>query len=324
MRKFRFKGSELKISISILIFTVLAIFGFRMFNSYSEVKGAQRSIPIAMALDDGYTYPTIVAITSAMKNANKNTHYDFYIMHPSEFSSENKNKILSLQKKYKQCSIELIDMGKEYSNANDVGHITTPAYYRLSLSSLLPNLDKIIWLDGDTIILKDLQSMFDLDVEDYYYSGFLDDHAEKLNTFGVECERYICSGVMLVNLKKLRLDDMVLKFKNFIEENNDKLVQHDQTVINYVCRGKLGKLPPKFGMFNLYGTAKECRAYSDKLDFEDKYTPEELEKSFNELVIIHCVMKPWRNPNYAFGKTWWDYAKKTDFYQEILDKYPVF
>ena len=126
MKKFHFKGSELKISISILIFTVLAIFGFRMFNSYFEVNGAERSIPIAMALDDGYTYPTIVAITSAMKNANKNTHYDFYIMHPSEFSSENKDKILSLQKKYKQCSIKLIDMGKEYSNANDVGHITTP------------------------------------------------------------------------------------------------------------------------------------------------------------------------------------------------------
>ena len=29
------------------------------------------TVPIAMALDDGYTYPTIVAMTSMLENANK-------------------------------------------------------------------------------------------------------------------------------------------------------------------------------------------------------------------------------------------------------------
>ena len=51
-----------------------------------------------MSLDDAYTYPTIVSITSIMINSNPNTKYIFYIMHPSEFKIENKNKLKILKK----------------------------------------------------------------------------------------------------------------------------------------------------------------------------------------------------------------------------------
>ena len=54
-------------------------------------------------------------------------------------------------------------MGKQYSKAKNDGRITTPAYYRLSLSDLLPNLNKIIWIDGDTITFKDLKEFYDIE-----------------------------------------------------------------------------------------------------------------------------------------------------------------
>jgi len=55
-------------------------------------------IPISMALDNNYIYPTIVAITSMMLNFNPRTKYNYYIMHPSDFSIENKNSLKDLKK----------------------------------------------------------------------------------------------------------------------------------------------------------------------------------------------------------------------------------
>ena len=58
-------------------------------------------IPIAMSLDDEYTYLSIVAMTSILENANSNTKYDFYILHPLIFPIESKNILKSFEKKYK-------------------------------------------------------------------------------------------------------------------------------------------------------------------------------------------------------------------------------
>ena len=130
--------------VFVAIFIILVV-SLGVFLKIKSDKEKSLTVSIAMALDDGYTYPTIVAITSMMETKNSDTHYDYYIMHPGEFKDENKEKLKSLEKKYPSCKINLIDMQNKYKNANDHGRITTPAYYRLSISELIPNLDKIIF-----------------------------------------------------------------------------------------------------------------------------------------------------------------------------------
>ena len=197
----------------------------RKFINASIVSEYTTNLPIAMAMDDGYTYPTIVAITSIMENAHPKTTCDFYIMHPKNLTNENKDKVSSLQNKYPNCKIQLINMEDKFKNANDKGHITTPTYYRLALSSLLPNLDKIIWLDGDILAFYDLSEMFNINMDGYYYKGFLDNNEEgisRMKEFGIKDDLYICAGVMLINLKEIRNDNIEDQFNKFIEENNEK------------------------------------------------------------------------------------------------------
>ncbi len=306
----KFKDKKIIIaglSILVLVFSFLA-FKFLKKNH----------IPIAMALDDGYTYPTIVSITSMMENKNRNTVYDFYVMHPGEFSDESKGKLKSLENKYSGCNINLIDMSDKYKNAYDKGHITTPTYYRLSLPDLLPDLDKIIWMDGDTLIFKDLSEMFNVDMKNYYFKGFLDNAWKFGEDFGVETPNYICAGVMVVNLKELRKDDMVKRFSDFIEENNEKLKQHDQTVINIVCKDKVCKLDPKYCIFNSYVTKESAEEYVNILNPKAAYSKEEMVNAADNPTVVHCVNKPWKSLNAPLAKTWWEYAKKSDFYDQIV------
>lgn len=311
------------IIFSSFILVIASLAAFFVWNNL-KLKG-EKTIPIAMALDEGYLYPTIVSITSMMENAKEDTIYDLYIMHPDEFSDDSKEKLNFLGVKYKNCNINLINMQKEYAEANHGNHITTPAYYRLSLSEILPRLDKMIWLDGDTLIFDDLREMYDLELNDNYYLACLDDkQGSPLAEFGLSDDDYVCDGVMVINLKKLRKDNMVAKYKSFIEEYNDKLIQHDQTVINAVCHGKIGVLPPRFGMFNYGKDVRKMYDYVDRLNSKNKYTYQEMDDALNNLAVLHCVWKPWKDAGASFVDTWWQYARKTDCYEEIYNKYRIF
>ena len=166
--------------------------------------------------------------------------------------------------------------------------------------------------------------MYDIDMKGLYYRGYLDCILDGTVAFGVETDHYICAGVMLINLKELRKDDMAKKFNSFIEENNSKLTHHDQTVINVVCVDKIGILPPKFGMFNACATKESCVQYPDMLIAENKYTSEEMLSALNNLCVLHCVEKPWKDSKINMADLWWYYASKTNYYHEIREKYPIF
>lgn len=292
-------------------------------TSTSRLSAPENIIPIAMAADDNYTYPTLVAITSLMENSKKDTHYDIYIMTPGEFADENSQKLLNLQDKYdNRCKIKLIDMKDRYKDANDKGRITTPTYYRLSLSSLLPSLNKIIWLDGDTLTFEDLTDMFDLDMNDLYYRGFLNRINPGTKFFVKDDSPHICAGVMLINLEKLRQDNMEAKFEAFIKENNDRLVQHDQTVINVLCHKNIGALPPKYGVFS-FSDENTAKLFEHELPTWNRYTDKEIVKAYRKPAILHCVKKPWDNPSWSRADLWWDYAEKTGYLAEIKAKYQI-
>ena len=207
-------------------------------------------------------------------------------------------------------------MKDRYKNANAKEHITTPAYYRLSLSSVLPDLEKVIWLDGDTLIFGDLTELYNISMDGYYYKGFLDDNIHGTKDFGIEDDHYICSGVMLVNLEELRQNNMEDKFEKFIKLNNEKLKQHDQTVINVVCADKIGVLPSKYGIFN-FDNVEEAKSYALNLIAKNRYSESEITDAYNHPVILHCIRKPWYDINYYHARTWWDYAEKTGYIEEI-------
>lgn len=294
----------------------------RMFDKEKEVN----TVPIAMALDENYVYPTVVAITSAMENSNCRAKYDFYIMHTSDLSKESKKILESFQDKYDNCSINLIDMKDKFHSALTDSRITTPAYYRLMLSDLLPNLDKIIWVDGDTLIFRDLVEMFNVDMDGYCYKGFLDFpqfNAYLKQAFNIESDHYICDGVMLVNLKELRKENAVQKFDDFISKNNNKLRQHDQTVINAVFADKIGVLPAKFGIWNYFNREKIDK-WCKGLMSPEKYTFRELVNANENPTILHCTRKPWVSPHkFMKSDEWWQYAEKTDIFDKIKRKYLI-
>ena len=293
-------------------------------NIHKYTKDGKIRIACAYALDNTYVFPTLVAMTSLAENASSKTFYDIYVMIGTGFKEENKKILLSVEEKHKEhCKIYFIDMADKFKNADTNQKITTPTYYRLELPSLLPEVNRVIWMDGDTAVFEDLTELITIDMKNNYIMGFLDSLPDAIERFGIKDATVLCAGVLLFDLDALRKNHMQEKMHKFIADNLGKLNQHDQTVINVVCQNHIGPLPPKYGIWSF-----EAQVYALKHNERQrpwlKYDTQEFINAYHHPAILHYVWpKPfWRRQRPIFNDEWWKYAKISGYYNDVYNKSP--
>ncbi len=90
-------------------------------------------------------------------------------MVPDNILEENIIKLKSVEKNYDNCNVTIVKMGNKFDNVYLSGKITKPSYYRLSAQNVFPDLDKMLYLDGDTLVYGDLTPLYTLEMEGLYY-----------------------------------------------------------------------------------------------------------------------------------------------------------
>lgn len=82
---------------------------------------------------------------------------------------------MSVEKKYiNHCKVIIINMGNKFKGIDSNKRIPISAYYRLEIHNVLPDVDPIIYMDGDIAVFKDLSELITFDMEEKYILGFLD------------------------------------------------------------------------------------------------------------------------------------------------------
>jgi len=305
----------------IYILIILILFIFKVNDKLINHK-----ISVAYSLNNKYIYPTLVSMISILENSSRYTFYTFYLLvEKNIFKRQNKEKFIHLEEKYDRCKVIIFELTNENLFKARVDRYPITAYYRLLLAKLIPNVNKIIYLDGDTLVLKDLTEMINLDMNNNIILGFVDHSYKKAEKFGIKTYKYITSGVLLINLKKMRKENISQKFFYFIDNNKNKLNQEDQTVINIVLHGRIGLLPPKFGIWNFLKRKRvlEHNHYKNKKLGIQAYSDNEILRGWKYPSILHFVSrKPWKKYHFKnrkfFIDKWWEYAKKSDEYENIL------
>lgn len=131
------------------------------------------------------------------------------------------------------------------------------AYARLDLPQILPDVDWCFYLDCDVLFVFDPAELESLLTEELLIAGHLnprqitiENDARWLQTknVSVDIDRYVCSGVLLMNLKGMRECGTRRSAFDFIERYPDT-VAPDQIALNVVCAGKVGLLPDSWGGF---------------------------------------------------------------------------
>ena len=250
---------------------------------------------------------------SILENKNKSTFYAFYLLVPSNLSQGNINKILSIADKY-VCNIYFKNMDDEIFKyiIMKIPHITVPTYYRLLIGDVLPiEIDKCIYLDIDICVCKDLSEIFKIDIKDNYIAGVVSpiyyfyekEHCKRLNLPSMK--QYLNAGMLIMNLKQIRKDNMT---NIFIELSKRNYESQDQDVLNIACYGKILTLPPKYN-------AQVLKLKENNPFLKDLYKEKDIIEAKNSPYIIHYSnkRKPWNSLDIYMEKYWWDIAKITPY-----------
>ena len=316
-----------KIIIAFILSIILFFFWFSK-NSF-KLNPKDNSIiyvPIAFSLDNSYTYPLIVLLTSILYNSKSSTLYYFHMMIPNDFFEENKQKIKGLCKKYKKCEIIFLNMGEKYKDWKTNKHYSKAVYYRLSLADLVKNFDKIIYLDCDTMVHNDLTSFYNIEMGDKFYMGFPGLEVAGRKIHGTR--NFINTGVMLINLKLLREVNASLLFDKYYYTYGTKKV--DEYLINIIFYNKISFLPFEYGIPDFEKGNKYVQSPSKFWKLYNGYsngTEKEMILASNNRIITHGAYtnEKWWRRNYnslsEIGKKWIYYASKSNVFNEICNKF---
>lgn len=195
------------------------------------------NINICLSCDDNYAKHAGVAIASILVNASKNDELNFYILN-SGISTPNKEKI-SLLSSIKKCNINFIEVNKNlfkaYRAIKTHSYISIPAYYRLKLASLLPEVKRIIYFDCDIVVNTSLKALFESDLKGNPLGAVRDINRKMLK----KNPSYINSGMLVMDLDTIREKQIEELLLQWTINNADSITMGDQEIINRACIGQI-------------------------------------------------------------------------------------
>lgn len=260
--------------------------------------------PLVLAFTPNYVVPAATCIWSILDHSNPSAHYHIICLLTEPLSEDLQLLLQDLDPERLQFTFLNL---KDYQlNIYVDERYTIAASYRLLLPELLPNYDKVIYLDCDIIVRQDLAAVFEkTDLRNNYlaavYEAALPFQEDYLKSIGSQPGDYFNSGFLIMNLDLLRQDNMA---PQFLEASKQQGLQFpDQDVLNQLCKNKTVALPPIYNGIRTYFLPQ----YKD--DFLKRYSAKEWKEVQKTGTIHYTGAKPWNHFTVKFD-IWWHYFDK--------------
>lgn len=196
----------------------------------------QRPMNLLVTLNSGYVHQLCVMLSSAMA-ADPQALFHLYVLH-SSLSEEDLEQIRTvLGERHKLLPIRVDP--EDFADAPTTGRYPAEMYYRIFAAKYLPqDLDRVLYLDPDIIVLGSLRGLYEMDLEKVLFAAasHVGNVMTRLNSMRLESPEedspYINSGVMLMNLQRLRQEQRREDVYQYIEKHRSILILPDQDVLS--------------------------------------------------------------------------------------------
>ena len=289
-------------------------------------RSKDNAVPIVITPFKGFIPSMAVLFQSIIDNSSEDNFYDIIVLH-SIISEETQKRYESLFAERKNFSIRFFHMIKYISRyrffqnliRKQSAHIAT--YYRLLIPELMPQYEKVIYLDADVIVNKNIALMMEFDVSQvmlgavrdiagnrFYYidNGLKQYRDEVLNL--KKPDDYFNSGVLIINPKAFKERYTREEWWEFVASRKWRAT--DQDILNAACCGNILLIPCTWNYVEM-GALKKDR-YILKEDLED------MANAAINPCIIHYVgrYKPWNRCTIPYFEEYWRYAVKNSFFED--------
>ena len=267
---------------------------------------------IVYASDDNYADILGVSLVSLFES-NKGEALSVHILDDG-IGSENKARLLSLGEKYRQ-DISFYDVTRYFKSELDPHHLTMSTFSRLYMGSILNEaVDRVLYLDCDIMIRKNLRRLWSADLTGLYAAAVSDClSASHRTAIGLGSSSiYFNAGVLLVNLGLWRQDRLPKEFVHFTEKYGGNVLYADQGILNGVMSGKTKLLPPEYNCYTLLFDF----SYDDLLIYRKPskfYSRQQVTAAVSDPAIVHFTanilsLRPWeKGCDHPYAGEWLSY-----------------
>lgn len=241
---------------------------------------------IAFCVND--TYAPYIAVT--IKSIVKNTLGKCMLHILTDYiSTKNRRLLNEVIAGCDRLSLQIYEVNDTSLAGLKSGRWTKYTWYRLLIpETLSDDIDRILYLDADTLVVAPLEELFSTDLMNYAIAGVPDGASFDAVTYdrlGYDTRtQYICAGVLLMNLKCWRIHQLSQKIIEWASVNSDRLVYADQDAINYICRHSTLLLPLRYNVVYYY---------FERDFFYRSYIRELKECVYNPVIIHYGDCAPW-------------------------------
>ncbi|OUJ12275.1 DUF4422 domain-containing protein [Acetobacter okinawensis] len=301
---------------------------------YPKPSFKKNNTPIVISFNNNYAPYAGILIKSIIDNSDINKNYDIFI-YDGGISNLNKQYIRDLPQNNTNVNITFLDVDPIFSKYNlySYSHFSVDTYYRLYIPEVFSNFDRVIYIDSDTLVRKDIADILDIDlngnsiaaVRDCAMQGFIknkirssqETHSLEADVYlkiylGIQNNNdYFQAGVLIFDIKK-SLEKM--KEIRSILTSEKKYWFLDQDILNKVYNGDVLYLDPKWNVYHGNGDTETF--------FRD--LPEDIANVYfasrKNPFVIHFAgpKKPWNFHKIDFASYFWSVARETPWYEELL------
>ena len=250
---------------------------------------------IVLITDNNYVKPTLVAISSIAFNKKDDTCYDIYLL-TNNLTEENIDILKTCESEtIKIKIINKCEIVENFKNIKVRRHVSTTAILKFYIPEIFNNLDKILYLDGDILVQKDLSELFKIDLGEYYAAVVKDTlsvvYPKHMKEYKIYNDFYFNSGVMLLNIDKMRKDGVKEKLVEYKRKIETPFM--DQDALNAIIGGNVKYISYRYNFLNYY---TEVLTLGELEKFFNEKLKDNIKDVYSDCVILHLggKEKPWK------------------------------
>lgn len=291
---------------------------------------AEKSVPIVLAANQKYVPILFTCIKSIVDHTSKDNQYEIYIFH-TDINDESKRNIINELAK-ENVNITFINVTGYVSGyrLQAKEHITTETFYRFLILDILKVYQKVVYLDCDMIIMRDVAELYHTDIGDHLIAAAKDpDFMGQCNGANPDTKKYcdtvlklespykyFQAGVLVLNVTEL---NKVTNVTKLLEMSDTGVYKYsDQDILNVICENRVYYLDMSWNML------VDCNRerWHSVVKYAPYYILDEYEEAREHPYIVHYAgfLKPWMRPTEDFAEEFWKVARTTMYYEVIFSQ----
>ena len=296
-------------------------------TSSRELPLGLNDVVLVFACNELFVPYLSVALQSILVNTSPERHYDIVVL-TRDITPKSMITLTQQASKY-GVGLGFLDVDAALGDIKlpHHGHFRPETYFRLLAPTLLDNVEKAIYLDSDIVVCADVAELYDTDVagcllaatRDADTIGQIDGYDPTVYSYlkdqlgMTEPHDYFQAGVLVLNTQEMRRLHTVSEWLRIATRPD--FIYNDQDILNAECEGRVTYLPGRWNVTNnIFGRVDKLYPWAPSQVFDDYQAG----RADPQVVHYAGAIKPWQNASIDLGGYFWNYARQTPFYEQIL------